>query len=151
MNELKKLLHLQWHQLRQHHDQRILNGINLRRLHVARRNQKANRNLLVSKAPQNMWSVPLSHWQKWSNCDGQAQILAHLFSLDFFQALQLRGLKQGDVHRLVNPPTLWPNGVFGVNPQQLHCKLTKCLKHPLKELSHVDIVELNPFTQVQGI
>lgn len=86
-------------------------------------------------------------------CDGHgwAHDLTHLFSVEFFQSLQLRGLKQGDEHEQVHAATVALNCVSRANACTYRHRLTLCLKHPRKEVLQIGIDELNPVAKLQVV
>lgn len=77
-------------------------------------------------------------------CHGNAreQNLAHFFSPELFQALQMEGLKQKNENPLHHFTALVPNLIFVTNVSQLQCGLPACLKHPKTDILEVEISKL---------
>lgn len=74
-----------------------------------------------------------------------------MFSPNFFQAFQLRVLKQGNKHRLAHHTTMAPNRLLRAKTRELRNRLTVCLKPRRKELLQAEITELNPVAELWGV
>lgn len=83
--------------------------------------------------------------------NGNAQNLAHSVSLEFFQSLQSRWLKQGDENWLAHLMTMAPNRLVATNARPLCCRLTESLEPTLNELLQAMSAETKPVLKLNII
>lgn len=77
-------------------------------------------------------------------CHLNEHALTRLFSLKFFQSVQLEEVKKGNEHLLVHLVTLERNYISSFNAPKLYSWVTMCLKQQLMELLQVETTVLQP-------
>lgn len=83
-------------------------------------------------------------------CDRFEQNMVPFFSLEFFDAFHLRGLRPRDEHQVVYATTLIVDGLLFTDAQEPHYRNTVCVKHPWRERLQFENTELKSVFEPRG-
>lgn len=113
-------LHLEQRRLKKRSEQRIFDGVGLKiSLNVACTIDKANYRIFAHKLTGQHVINAILFLSLQSHLNRSVQNLAHLFNPGFYQALQLRELKQEGEHHKVHFTILEPNLHFASNAREI--------------------------------